>query len=486
MPRQDGDLRNSNEDYSVREAASLCICSPNTDSGPGRIHEPVSYHDSPSAASNPSSSSSHRKKSHHQKRKPKRTRSSVSEMSLSLTTLAISSDLVATSSSNSGPSSRQRTFSRTQASSTLTNILNTPSLTPNPPPQFTFVPVESDVTTRRSNVTAAEDLNPFSTSPLPSHLISVMFPSLTSAIDAMLEDKSFKGVQIEIDAMGCAILPPSEYTLSLESECKFHYSFWDSYNQIHFCVPVDLALLLDPSRASLYEHCPLALPPISQVAVRFSTVTFQTRFSRLVPKPTEPVPPSAGTTAQQQQHINTIPIIDPNQPYIITYRGAALKCPNPPYKKSEKDKSEVTIANGIHLSSGWERIVDLDDDLDYQGLRKGRKHGAGEDAKQGKEGQEEKGKRGFSIRAWIPVPASLFLNKETCMFRVDARVGIEDPFSLGNAHDGIRRFGRHGVRWDIGRFDDETRPSNVVCTGRMLEASAEVTVSHLHSEKEMV
>ncbi|KAM6498882.1 hypothetical protein JOM56_006830 [Amanita muscaria] len=473
-PRQDGDLSNSNEDYSVRGAASLCICSPNTDSGPGRIHEPVSYHDSPSAASNPSSSSSsHRKQSHHQKRKPKRTRSSVSEMSLSLTTLAISSDLVATSSSSN---SRQRTFSRTQASSTLTNILNTPSLTPNPPPQFTFVPVESDVTTRRSNVTAAEDLNPFSTSPLPSHLISVMFPSLTSAIDAVLEDKSFQGIQMEIDAMGCAILPPSEYTLSLESECKFHYSFWDSYNQIHFCVPVDLVLLLD--RASLYEHYPLALPPISQVAVRFSTVTFQTRFSRLVPKPTEPSPPSAATTAQ---HINTIPIIDPNQPYIITYRGAALKCPNPPYKKSERDKSEITIANGIHLSSGWERIVDLDDDLEYQGLRKGRKHGAGEDAKQGKEGQEEKGKRGFSIRAWIPVPASLFLNKETCTFRVEARVGIEDPFSLG-----VRRFGRHGVRWDIGHFDDESRPSNVVCNGRMLEASAEVTVSHLHSEKEMV
>ena len=66
-------------------------------------------------------------------------------------------------------------------------------------------------------------LNPF----LPLAHSDIMFPSLGSVIDNLLEDKS--APKLGLDTMGRALLPPSEFTFALESDCNFHYQFWDGF-----------------------------------------------------------------------------------------------------------------------------------------------------------------------------------------------------------------------------------------------------------------
>lgn len=73
--------------------------------------------------------------------------------------------------------------------------------------------------------TQQRELNPFL-----SHTHSdVMFPSLGNVIDTLLDDKP--SLKLEVDALGCAHLPASEFTLNLESDCNFHYEFWDGFYQ---------------------------------------------------------------------------------------------------------------------------------------------------------------------------------------------------------------------------------------------------------------
>jgi hypothetical protein len=136
----------------------------------------------------------------------------------SLANIAIQSsalaDLVASSNSSS------RTPSST---STTIPTRKRPRQAPAP-----LVLTQSDVNPSKGR--AEQDLEPFSTPP-SSPLGSVMFPSLTSVIDNLLENKSSK---VEMDSLGCALLPVSEYELSIESDCKFHYSFWDAYDQYTF------------------------------------------------------------------------------------------------------------------------------------------------------------------------------------------------------------------------------------------------------------
>ena len=71
--------------------------------------------------------------------------------------------------------------------------------------------------------TQQRGLNPFL-----SHS-DIMFPSLGSVIDTLLDDKP--SPKLEVDAMGCAHLPASEFKLTLESDCNFHYEFWDGFYQ---------------------------------------------------------------------------------------------------------------------------------------------------------------------------------------------------------------------------------------------------------------
>jgi len=91
---------------------------------------------------------------------------------------------------------------------------------------------------------------------------------------------------------------------------------------------------------------------------------------------------------------------------------------------------------------------------------------------------------------------SLFENKETCTFRMDARAWIEDPYSHSNdngqgfASKPRRRrqeMGKNGLKWAIGRFSDEDHPAGTGCDvgERMVEASRVVTVSHLQRRRDM-
>ncbi|KAF8346109.1 hypothetical protein F5887DRAFT_962719 [Amanita rubescens] len=262
-------------------------------------------------------------------------------------------------------------------------------------------------------------------------------PSLGSVIDTLLDDKS--SLKLEVDAMGCAHLPASEFKLTLESDFT-HY------------LPIDLTLLLDPERAHLYDFYALATPFITKIAIRLSSVT-------------PPLP-----VFDQDTNISS------TQTYTTSYRGSILK---PPPKEGEEPEAFI-LSKGIYLASNWERIpLGTIDTLSSELEEKDKK----------------KSKRGFTLRAWIPIPTSLFENRETCTFRIDARTWIEDPYSdngqgfqVSKPRRRRQEMGKNGLMWGIGRFPEEDHlKSSLAGTGRerMVEGSRVVTVSHLQRRRDM-
>lgn len=234
------------------------------------------------------------------------------------------------------------------------------------------------------------------------------------------------------------------------------------------CLPIDLALLLDPSRAHLYDFYALATPFVTKIAVRLTSVTVPTRFTRLTPKPPPPV---------FDQDTN----IPSTQIYTTSYRGYILKPP----KKSEQPEVLVP-SKGIYLSPNWERIAP------------GNTTSPASTEFNSEENENKKSelvKRGFTLRAWILIPTSLFENKETCTFRIDARAWIEDPYNRSDNDQGFaskprrhrQEMGKNGLRWEIGHFPDEVSPAGTGCDvgERMVEASRVVTVSHLQRRRDM-
>ncbi|KAK2462909.1 hypothetical protein APHAL10511_005107 [Amanita phalloides] len=235
----------------------------------------------------------------------------------------------------------------------------------------------------RSPSTPAHELkrDPFRSS-------TIMFPSLSTVLNDRLDDRA--SPQIELDALGRAHLPASEYVLALESECNFHYEFWDGYNEAQYCFPV---LHLDPARAPLYEciDYALALPSVPRIAVRLASLALPTRFTWLLPIPH----PSVSETDNDMLEEGV-----PNDPgiryaYTTSYRGCIIRPPeqqqnavagkedkpdstgkgdkpdatrkrdkggatgkrNKPGAAGKKDKPEqITPANGIHLAPNWKRV----------------------------------------------------------------------------------------------------------------------------------
>jgi hypothetical protein len=230
-------------------------------------------------------------------------------------------------------------------------------------------------------------------------------------------------------------------------------------------LPIDLTLLLDPERAHLYDFYALATPFVTKIAVRLTSVTVPTRFTRLTPKSPPPV-------FDQDTNISSTQI------YTTSYRGSI---PKPP---KEGEEPEVFIlSKGIYLSSNWERIplgtiTSKNDTLSSAELE---------------EKDNKKSKRGFTLRAWIPIPTSLFENRETCTFRIDARTWIEDPYSdngqgfISKPRRRRQEMGKNGLKWEIGHFSEEDHLESPAGTGRerMVEGSRVVTVSHLQRRRDM-
>lgn len=232
---------------------------------------------------------------------------------------------------------------------------------------------------------------------------------------------------------------------------------------------------------------------VPKVAVRITTIPVPTRFSRLTPKsPSSPPPPPQ--TAQQCSTNNT----PPNQIYTTYYRGCILEPPKPPSQKSDKaEKVEpITPERGIHLSPGWERITPAH--VSKRTRSSSSSSGTGSSSLESNAAEAKRtdvlpaDKRGFILHAWIPVPLSLFENKETCTFRVDARVWVEDSYvRVENSRSLIpkpRRYRqeRSGPRWEVGDFSGDSQSSmGHNPDDRMLEASRTVTISHLQRGRDM-
>ncbi|KAF8621733.1 hypothetical protein AX15_007533 [Amanita polypyramis BW_CC] len=329
---------------------------------------------------------------------------------------------------------------------------------------------ESNASLTESNYTQHK-FNPFLSS-------SMSPPSNDDPVDNKSTPK------VGTDTLGYALLPTSEFILDLESDCEFHYEFWDAFNETQFWFPIDLALHLDPSRAQRYDsYGILALPIVPKIAVRITSVAVPTRFSRLAPKP-----PSH--TAQQS---TGIPF---NQIYTTYYRGRIL---NSPRQAPKPDKTEtITHQQSIHLPKDWERIIPANN---YKRGRSTSASTSGTGSSLPEPDAEAKrteilaaDKRGFILRAWIPVPPRLFETKETCTFRVDARVWVEEPYvRVENSRSLIpkpRRYkqemgrGTPRCQWEVGDFSDDVSSRNP--DYRILEASRTVTVSHLQRDREML
>ena len=208
---------------------------------------------------------------------------------------------------------------------------------------------------------------------------------------------------------------------------------------------------------------------MTKIAIRLTSVSVPTRFTRLLPKP-----PQLG----RQPDTN----ISSTQTYTTSYQGCILKPP----KKSDPPEV-ITPAKGIYLSPNWERTVPVN--ACKQGTFSFSPEPNAEVA------ESKLAKRGFTLRAWIPIPTSLFENKETCTFRVDARAWIDSPYIHNDDGQspvlkprGFRQQATtNGPKWEIGDFSDEDL-LRAGCSGdepRMMEASRVATVSHLQRRRDM-
>lgn len=102
------------------------------------------------------------------------------------------------------------------------------------------LPGQSKSDAKQLQVADERALNPF----LPLAHSDIMFPSLGSVIDNLLEDSN-SSPKLGMDAMGCALLPTSELTFALESDCNFYYEFWDGSLEYVCSIPLDTNGRLD-------------------------------------------------------------------------------------------------------------------------------------------------------------------------------------------------------------------------------------------------
>lgn len=171
--------------------------------------------------------------------------------------------------------------------------------------------------------------------------------------------------------------------------------------------------------------------------------------------------------------------------YTTSYQGRILLPPQ------ESDPPEViTPAKGIYLAPNWERTVP-----EFAFKKDTFSFSPEPNAEVEENKNPELAKRGFTLRAWIPIPTGLFENKETCTFRVDARAWIDSPYiHRDNGQSPVLRprgswqeVGINGSQWEIGDFSDEDL-FRAGCSGdepRMMEASRVATVSHLQRRRDM-
>ncbi|KAF8640921.1 hypothetical protein AX17_000569 [Amanita inopinata Kibby_2008] len=310
--------------------------------------------------------------------------------------------------------------------------------------------------------TRIQDCNPFLASPRLSSSSNTMFPSLSTVIDSLLDDNN-GSFRPKLDSSGCAVLPTSEFMLTLKTGHNSHYEFWDGQEDTYFCFPVDLTLELEPSRARMYEFYALAVPPILKVAVRCTSTVLPTRFTRLHPKP--PNNPENNSDSCD---------IQPNQIYTTSYQGCVIA----------SQKTEIVPMRGIYLSSTWARTSPPP-----------KRDGSGP-PEPNKETDWKSSRRGFSLRAWIPVPLNLFVNRETCTFRIDARVWIDDRRASNEHRSGtetrsrsyLQELGKGGTKWEVGSISggDQTKSYADGEDEKVLETWRIVTVTHLQRGREML
>ncbi|EAU92497.1 hypothetical protein CC1G_00716 [Coprinopsis cinerea okayama7 len=81
--------------------------------------------------------------------------------------------------------------------------------------------------------------------------------------------------------------------------------------------------------------------------------------------------------------------------------------------------------------------------------------------------------RGWVMRFWIPVPLHLFLKKETRVFEISAKVWLAP--NSPKPKRALSKFSPPSVSTELGDIDAD-----------FIEASTEMTVSHLRKEREMV
>lgn len=207
---------------------------------------------------------------------------------------------------------------------------------------------------------------------------------------------------------------------------------------------------------------------MTKIAVRLTAVPVPTRFTRLLPKP-----PQLGCESDTN--------ISSTQMYTTSYQGRIVKPP----QKSDEPPEVITPAKGIYLSPNWERTVP-----EFAFTQGTFSFSHEPNAEVGENKNPELSKRGFTLRAWIPIPTSLFENKETCLFRVDARAWIDSPYINSDNGQGpvLKPRGmRQEAGWETGDFSDEDL-FRAGCNGdepRMMEASRVATVSHLQRRRHM-
>ena len=183
----------------------------------------------------------------------------------------------------------------------------------------------------------------------------------------------------------------------------------------------------------LWNGTPIALPDVSLIDIRCDDL---------------PVP-------------STMSVYDPNIEYSVHCTAPQNMPWNrtlPPYSSSQfsftVDPSEIT------LEGKWERTYTKPKKEGYsqtQVFRIADRHGDEDGTMDG---------RGWYLKFWIPVPAKLFLKRETRIFEIRASVWMMSMIGVGEQR-----------MMDLEQGGEEEFP---------LIAEAEMSVSHLRREREMM
>ncbi|KAL0952137.1 hypothetical protein HGRIS_008758 [Hohenbuehelia grisea] len=203
-----------------------------------------------------------------------------------------------------------------------------------------------------------------------------------------------------------------------------HFEIWDMRDDICIAWPAELRLRAkDPAR---WENTPLVTPEISRIEVTCSTKAY----------------------CDIAHLSHPYSFCDNGSAYRVSYTGA--ECP-------EGCTSSMKPERGIHLGADWERTYWRQAPLSRSNSESGRV------------GRPElpasSGERGWSRKVWIPIPTRLFVKRETRSFVIQARIWV------GGADNDVQPM--------VIKLGDE------LSLGDALQARAEMTVSHLRSERLM-